>query len=152
MLKLEEHKYFMEKAFEMKKFSDDPRTQTGAIIVSPVTKKIVVCGSNMLPKGIKLTPELKKVLETDAKYEWIEHAERSCIEKASAQGKNTTNCYMYVTYAPCAPCGRAIINAGIKKVIAPAYPDFSHKKWGESWRIAMKMFEKAKVEFIVITK
>lgn len=148
----QEHKYFLNQAFEMKQFSDDPRTQTGAVIVDIINKGVVSSGSNTLPKGTQLTSELIEILQTDEKYEWIEHAERNAIANAISANVNITGFYIYATYYPCAPCARMIINSGLKAVIVPSKPDYTNAKWGKSWQVATKMFENAKVKCFIMEK
>lgn len=47
----------------------------------------------------------------------VEHAEAMAIRKARELQINITGATMYSTYKPCLPCARAIVDAGIAKVV-----------------------------------
>ena len=91
----------------------------------------------------------KKRYEKPQKYMWVEHAERNAIYTAGRNGISLDGCKMYVTYFPCCDCARAIIQSGIKEVYSPK-PDWSHHKWGESWKVSKQMFNECgvKIKFI----
>lgn len=119
--------------------SDDPDTQLGAIIVSP-TNDIISMGYNGLPRGIKPT-ELNTTRPT--KYDYMCHAESNAILNCV---RNSTTIpagsRLYVQMAPCVTCTRAIIQAGISKIIIGTTTS-SNPKWGEDWAISKDMLFEA---------
>lgn len=131
-------------------FSDDQNTKVGAVIVNKYG--VVSESANCLPIGIDKS-DVNKVTGEN-KYFNIEHAERGAILKCAKFGFPTNNTTMYVTHFPYHDCARAIILSGIKRLVCNKEPDFTHKKWGESWKFANELFNesKIKVEFINKTK
>ena len=112
--------YFMGLAILSANRSKDPSTQTGACIVND-EKRIVSVGYNGAPRGIEdySFPWDSKGEQTGdlltTKNLWVVHAELNAILNSRvSELKNTT---MYVTFFPCNECAKAIIQAGIKKVI-----------------------------------
>lgn len=104
-------------AMLMAKKSKDPRTQVGAVIVSPDSRTLVASGYNGPPRG---WPDKKiSSLTKEEKALICEHAERNAIYNAARLGAKTENCNIYVTLTPCNDCARGIIQAGIKKVWVP---------------------------------
>ncbi|MBQ1447774.1 MAG: dCMP deaminase family protein, partial [Erysipelotrichaceae bacterium] len=120
----------------------DPNTQVGACIVD-AEHKVVSIGYNGFPRGIKdsLLPWGRdgKFLET--KYPYVVHAELNAILNSPRSLKGTT---LYVSLFPCNECAKAIIQAGISKVV---YEDDKYAK--EDNNIASrKMLEMAGVELV----
>jgi dCMP deaminase len=121
--------------------SKDKRTQVGAIIVGS-DNEIVSTGYNSFPRGINDdVPERQEVPE---KYFWMEHAERNAIYNAARIGVSTKGCTIYLTSEmPCADCARAIINAGIIKVVITINGAAKSQKWQESAERSSWMFREA---------
>lgn len=123
--------------------SPDRSRKTGAVIVDAFGD-IVSVGCNTLPDGVEHSDEF---LSRPAKYDWTEHAERNAIfEVAKSAGKSTDGCTMVLPWFPCAHCARAIVQSGIKRVVAP-YPDVTDPNWGEEFKTALRMLEKKGVTF-----
>ena len=166
-----DHKYFMSQAYDMRKFSHDRRTQTGAVVVNR-DKFTIGSGTNKLPMditnknikpfrdaehlkffnskyGTNITPEqIKKpedfivnVLNTDFKYSAFQHAERGAIAMAAKNGHATNDCAMYATFYPCIPCANLIIEAGIKLLVVDNEPDYTNERWKKQWGIDWKTVE-----------
>ncbi len=133
-------KKFMEIANSLTELTDDPNRGVACLIVKD--NNIISHGVNVLSNGVTKTEER---VTKPLKSMWISHSERNAIFKAAKEGYSTDGCKMYVTYFPCHECARAIIQAGIKEIITYE-PDFSHEKWGESWNIALDMFEECGVK------
>ncbi len=123
-------------------WSKDRSTGVGAVIVNEDNTDIVK-GYNGFPRGAN--DDIEERHEKPTKYIWTEHAERNAIYKAAREGISTNGCKIYINYFPCVECSRAIIQAGIKTVIAPE-PDLEHHKWGESWKTAIEMLEECGVK------
>jgi len=134
-------KQFMDLTEHYASWSKDRSTGVGAVIVNAENTDIIK-GYNGFPRGAN--DDIDERHDRPTKYIWTEHAERNAIYKAAREGVSTNGCKMYVNYFPCVECSRAIIQAGIKEVIAPK-PDLEHHKWGESWRIAIEMLEECGV-------
>lgn len=54
------------------------------------------------------------------KYRYTEHAERNAIYSAARAGVSTNCCTMYCTHAPCTDCARAVIQAGLNRIVYPS--------------------------------
>ena len=85
------------------------------------------------------------------KYKWTEHAERNAIYAAAEMGHATKDCRIYVPWFPCVDCARAIIQCGIREMVA-FKPDFEDPRWGEDFRIAVEMLDEAGVAILYIPK
>jgi dCMP deaminase len=107
------------------KLSHDPDTKNGSILVSGGQH---VVGANRFPDGVRVLPHR---VQRPAKYGYMEHAERDVIYRAIKQGLETAGSTMYCPYIACADCARAIIIAGVIRVVG-------HKqlmaKLPERWR------------------
>jgi dCMP deaminase len=117
--------------------SDDPHRKVGCVIVNS-DGKIVASGTNKVPDGI--TPNEHRV-NKPGKYLWIEHAERNAIYSAARQNIPIAGMTMFINWWPCIDCTRAIIQSGIKKIVAPRRPDFEHPRWGPHFRASFEMLE-----------
>ncbi|MBU1126856.1 MAG: deaminase [Patescibacteria group bacterium] len=139
------NKKYLKIAYEYaQKFSQDPSTQNGAILVND-KGEVLVKGANLFPKGIILK---KERLERPLKYCFITHAERNVIFNAARKGIKTKGLIMYCPWAACPDCARAIIQAGIKKVIThKKMLDKTPDRWKDKTNIAQTMFKEAGVEF-----
>ena len=135
--------YFMGVAHLSGFRSKDPNTQVGCCIVSR-DHKILSMGYNGFPIGCDddCFPWIRESDNPlDNKYFYSTHSELNAI--LNYRGGNLEGCKMYVTLFPCNECAKAIIQAGIAKVI---YAD--NKYDGTPSVIAsMKMFDAAGVEY-----
>ena len=107
--------YFMGVAELSAKRSKDPNTQVGACIVSK-DKKILSVGYNGAPNGYndEILPWDREGSFIDTKYAYVCHAELNAILNSNADLRGTT---LYVDLFPCNECAKAIIQAGIRRVI-----------------------------------
>lgn len=129
--------------------SPDPSTQNGAVIpVDFEGKEYVIKAHNTFPEGVEVTPER---LERPLKYEYIEHAERSAVYVAAREGLRLERSTMYVPWAACSNCARAIIRSGISRVVThQRMLDETPKRWKESIKEAMTMLKEAGVRVVMI--
>ena len=135
---------YLARAYELALNSPDPSTQNGAILVK--NGEIIGEGWNAPPTGVELTEER---LVRPNKYHFFEHAERNAIFSAARRGECTVGSVMYCPYIACADCGRAIIQAGVKKVVGHAlFKPEEDDSWYESCSIAFGMLEEAGVEIV----
>lgn len=138
-------KKFIGLSRHISEWSKDTNRKVGAVIVD-VDNVVLSMGYNGIPRGCDDKVEAR--YERPAKYLYTEHAERNAIYHAARHGVSLKDCRMYVTLFPCADCARAMIQSGIKQLIAPQ-PDLEHEIWGEHFKVAIQMMEEAKVEIIL---
>jgi dCMP deaminase len=130
-------------AYEEAVNSPDPSTQNAALLVD---KSIVLKAVNEFPVGVEYTEER---WERPLKYKIIEHAERNVIFKAARQGIATEGLTMVAPWAACSNCARAIIQAGIKRLVRHKEAgDRSPEFWAQEIEIADQMLKEAGVEVL----
>lgn len=135
------YNYFMLIAEAVSKRSKDPSKQVGSCIVDD-DNHILSTGYNGFPKGCsdKVFPWIKTSDDpTKNKYMYVVHSEMNAILNAHKDLRGST---IYVTLFPCNECAKAIIQAGIKKVI---YKDFNPKSKDMNYA-SSHMFQAAGVE------
>ena len=94
------------------------------------------CNDNVMARNIK--PE---------KDDWFEHAERNLIYNAARIGVPLKGCTLMVTpLPPCVDCARAIIQVGIKRVIAISAIG-EESRWYERAKKAQLMLIEAGVDY-----
>ena len=133
---------FLDLARHVSGWSKDPSTQVGAVITRG--KFVVSLGFNGHPKGVHDTPE--RLENREVKYRTIIHAEMNAILTAKC---DLEGCTVYVwPFMPCSQCGAAIVQAGIKRVVAPRT---ENDRWAESFRVSQEIFREAGVEMVELT-
>ncbi len=133
--------YFMGVAILSSMRSKDPNTQVGACIVNK-DKRIVGVGYNGFPTGCS-DDELPWDRDGDwieTKYPYVCHAELNAILNSN---HNLKDCTLYVDLFPCNECAKAIIQAGITKIVylSDKYKDTDGTK------ASKRMLQAASVEF-----
>jgi dCMP deaminase len=124
---------FLQECENVKLGSHDPGRQVGAILVDDAGN-IIAKGANRPPLEMKITRgESHQAinLNSEWKYFMLEHAERNAIFEANKFGRPAKGTTMYCTLFPCADCARAIVAAGIVRLIAP---NFSGRAEDEKWQ------------------
>lgn len=120
----------------------DTSTHNGSVLVTPIGQRVL--GTNRLPPGVR--PNDRRLNQRPDKYAYMEHAERWAIYEAARQGISTDGATLYVPWYACADCARAIIVAGIKRVIGhKAMFDKTPERWRESIAIGDEMLDEAGV-------
>ena len=122
--------------------SPDRSRKVGAVLLN-AQGEILSAACNTLPAGVEHSDEY---LSRPAKYDWTEHAERNAIFQAAREGKATDGCTMVLPWFPCGPCARAIVQSGVKRVIAQ-YPDVDDPSWGADFKFGLALFKKAGIDF-----
>ena len=116
--------FFMGVASLASRRSKDPNTQVGACIVNK-NKVIISTGYNGMPIGCNDDdmPWCRDGAFDKSKYAYVCHAELNAI--LNSDGRSLKGSILYVTNFPCNECAKAIIQAGIRKVIflEDKYPD-----------------------------
>lgn len=134
------NKRFLKIAEDVAEWSKDPSTRVGAVIVGN-QKQILSQGFNGFARGIKDYPQ--RYENRELKYKYIVHAEANAIYNAINNGASTLGSTIYVHGLPvCHECAKAIIQAGIKKVVYNTLPD---ERWKESAEFAINMMNEAGV-------
>ena len=126
--------------------SRDTNSKFGAVIAGS-DHVIRSVGWNDFPRGVM--DELhKERRDPPLKYVWTEHAERNAIYNAARNGVSTVGCHMYINSTPCCDCARAVIQAGIVRLVCKR-PDWDPET-AEGWRAlvphSLQMFTEAGVE------
>lgn len=125
--------------------STDPHTQNGALLRA--RNGSVIGAANQLPAIVATSERLAR----PAKYMYIEHAERHVIYKAARFGLATNDATLYCPWYACADCARAIIMAGITRVVGHVKPRaLTPERWLETIRVADSMFAEADVETVLL--
>jgi len=129
---------------EAAEFSDDRSTKNGALLVSP--EGVVLRDSNRFPaESLAYNPVNH---ERPRKYAFTEHAERAVIYKAATFGICTRGLTMVCPWACCAECARAIVMAGITKVVAHKQAHtITPDRWRQSILEGREILAAGKVEY-----
>ena len=105
--------------------SHDPDTKLSCVIVDQ-QGNIASSGSNRFEREEDITPER---LQRPLKYQWIRHAEVNAIS-----GRTFVGHVLYCSAHPCSECAKAVVAAGIVKVVVPHITDPGLiARWQESW-------------------
>jgi len=139
------HQRFMRVAREVARWSKDPSTQVGCVLVRE--KKVLSTGYNGFPKNI--SDDLNRLIDREQKYEITVHAEVNAVTSAALHGISTEGATAYVTFNPCSRCSAVLINAGITSVFSDAsapIPD----RWLKNFILASKLLAEAGVHYQTI--
>lgn len=136
----------MQMAADIAASSKDRSRKVGCVIVSPQCD-VRATGYNGFPRGVN--EDVHERHDQQVKYLFTEHAERNAIYAAARLGTALADCTIYVPWYPCADCARAIIQAGLKRMVCYA-PDFSDPKWGDGFVVAKTMLEESGVQVVYL--
>lgn len=139
------HKRFLELAQHIASFSKDPSTKVGAVIFDE-NYRIISMGYNGLPQ--KVLDSEERYNNRELKYKTVIHAEMNAILFAK---KDLTNCSIATwPFMSCSNCTSAIIQAGIKRIIAPELPEELKERWKDSCELSIQLYKEANVEVILL--
>jgi dCMP deaminase len=111
--------YFLKIAAAVSERSTCDRALVGCVLV--LEKRILTTGFNGSPAGLPHCEEVGHLMVEDHCVRTI-HAETNAIIQAALHGVSTKGCTCYVTHFPCINCAKALINAGITRLVyAVAY-------------------------------
>ena len=121
--------YFLKIAFVVAERSTCCRRQVGAVLVKD--KQILTTGYNGSPKGLRHCGEIGCLREqlkvpSGERHELCRavHAETNALVQAAAHGVAAAGATIYSTDHPCSMCAKALINAGIERIVyCRGYPD-----------------------------
>lgn len=127
--------------------SHDGRTKNAAILH---------CFDNKMVSAVNHFPVvswLKNHAEAPSKYTYIEHAERAVIYGAARHGVATCGAVMYCPWFACPDCARAIIAAGITRVVgSQLLRGLTPERWRLQVQIGDGMLQEAGVEVQMVTE
>lgn len=133
---------FFPTALSLAAKSKDRSTKVGAIALDD-DYDILSTGYNGFPRGVNDDVELRH--ERPTKYLYTSHAEENLVAQAARKGASLKGSTVLVTSLfPCTTCSRLLIQAGVKRIIAPR-PDID-PRWEEQARHALVMLGEAGVE------
>ena len=134
--------YFMGLAHLSALRSKDPNTQVGAAIIDE-NHRVVSVGYNGFPKGCSDDefPWSRSGGVLNSKYAFVVHAELNAILNSP---RSVSGCTIYVSLFPCNECAKAIIQAGIKRIVyeSDKYADT------ETTIASKKMLQAAGIELV----
>jgi dCMP deaminase len=136
---------FLQQAEIISKWSKDPSTKVGAIVVNE--KRVILgTGYNGFPR--KVDDCEARYNDRDLKYKLVVHAEvNACLQALAAGIHGHTTLYVYPTIMnpPCCPeCTKIIIQSGINRIVAwKNGPMSSH--WKEMSKYSEMMLTEANV-------
>jgi dCMP deaminase len=126
-------------------------TKVGCVVVDDYCN-ILATGYNGYPRGVRDDIESRKQRPT--KYLFTAHAEANAVFSAARMGirlQDSTlflsNLYKNVTM-PCADCAKAIVQAGIKRVVCE-HPSIDSDIWNEHFEVTNKIFTEAGIEVVL---
>jgi dCMP deaminase len=117
----------MHDAYRFAQRSPDPSTQNAAMLFN-VSGLLIGHGINEFPEGVEYTNDR---WERPLKYEVIEHAERNAIFMAAKHGLSTEQSTMVVPWAACSDCARAVIQAGVRRLVR--HKQATDRGQGRNW-------------------
>jgi dCMP deaminase len=104
---------------QVRENSHDPNRKVGVVIADD-SGQVLAVGTNAPPSSLQLTiADSHEAIRNDPtwKYFVLEHAERNAIFAVHAHGKSVVGATMYSTLFPCADCARAIVAAGLSRLV-----------------------------------
>lgn len=139
------HKRYIELACTIARWSRDPSTQCGAVIIGK-SGQVLSQGYNGFARGMDDSDELYNNRET--KYDRIVHAEMNAIYNASRTGVSLEGATAYIHGLPCChECAKAMIQVGIKEVVMG---EASNIRWNDSCGKGMDYLNEANVKITYI--
>ena len=139
------HSRFLDLAKHVSSWSKDPSTKVGAVIFDE-DKRIISLGYNGFPKNV--ADDIDKYLNREIKYQMVVHAEINAILFAQ---RSLNGCSIATwPFISCSNCTSAIIQTGIKRIVAPVLPEELKTRWEKSCQISIDMYKQANVEVILI--
>lgn len=123
--------------------SVDPSSVVGAALVK--NNVLISTGYNGLPRG--LNDNLLERYDRPLKYSLVVHAELNSILNANRVGASTQDTTLYSSpFRPCTECVKAVIQAGITRIVIDT--PFDNPRYKEDFELGEEMLREAGVEFI----
>ena len=106
--------YFLKIANAVSERSTCDRAMVGCVLV--LEKRILTTGFNGSPTGQPHCDEIGHLM-VDGHCVRTIHAETNAIIQAALHGVSTRGSTCYVTHFPCMNCAKALVNAGITRLV-----------------------------------
>jgi dCMP deaminase len=106
--------YFMKIAYAVSERSTCDRAFVGCVLV--IEKRILTTGFNGSPAGAAHCDDVGHLMIEGHCVRTI-HAETNAIIQAALHGVSTRGATCYVTHFPCVNCAKALVNAGIVRLV-----------------------------------
>lgn len=129
--------YFLKIALAVSERSTCDRAFVGCVLVRD--KRILTTGFNGSPSGQAHCDEIGHLMVEGHCVRTI-HAEMNAIIQAALHGVSTNGATCYVTHFPCLNCTKALINAGINRLVF-------HNNYRQD-PIALDFLEEANIEIL----
>lgn len=84
----------------------------------------------------------ERYADRETKYALVVHAEANAIVTAREPLHGYT---IYCTHSPCAECAKLIVQAGIKRVVAPLPSEDLRSRWAKQFEFAELIFREGGV-------
>jgi dCMP deaminase len=137
-------KYYLGLVPHIAEKSKDTSRKVGCILVG-AGNEVLTTGYNGLPRGVN--EDEARTEHRPEKYFWVEHAERNCVYNAARNGICLLGSTAYMNSLPCADCARAMIQAGVRRIVANETSSFSNSPmWQESMGRGYTMLVESGVE------
>jgi dCMP deaminase len=133
-------KRFLDLAALIASWSKDPGTKVGGVIVGP-DKRVVSVGFNGFPAGMPDDPEL--YADREIKLSRIVHAEINALIYARSELPKNATVYTY-PFMPCDRCVVQLLQAGIRRYVAPTASKEVQERWGASLEKTRKYIAECK--------
>ena len=130
------------------RLSKDSSTQVGAVILGQ-SFEVRSLGYNGAPRGCS-ADEDERGQQRSEKYFWFSHAELNAITNAARVGTPLAGSSLLVTHPPCMDCARAIVQAGITRVVTVRPPADFVERWHEHMSRTQRLFDECGVEYLEI--
>ena len=102
--------------------------------------RVVSLGYNGFPRGVV---DDYRLHNHDLKYKIMVHCERNALLFAP---RLTEGCTLYTwPFMSCTPCAAMVIQAGIRRCVAPVPSPDKGERWGADFVVAKQLFEEAGV-------
>jgi dCMP deaminase len=134
---------FLELALVVSSWSKDPSTKTGAVIVGP-DRGVVSVGFNGFPAGMPDSPELYE--DRTEKYSRIIHCEVNALLFAGRPIPPSSVLYT-VPFMSCDRCVVQMLQAGIRRFVAPLATADKLERWGDAFNRTRKYILECGGEF-----
>jgi dCMP deaminase len=141
---------FTDMANKIASWSKDS-TKVGCVVVDDQCD-ILATGYNGYPRGVDDTVEIRK--QRPAKYLFTAHAEANAVFAAARRGVKLegstlflSNLYPHTTI-PCAECAKAIVQAGIKRVVCEL-PHVRTEQWEDHFKVTSEIFRESGVDVVM---
>lgn len=126
-------------------WSKDPSTRCGAVIAD-ASHRVISMGYNGFPAGV--VDSVERLQDRDVKLRMTIHAEANALLHAR---QDLFGCTLYASpMPPCAQCAAAIIQSGIRRIVATAPTDQQRERWGSDWDLADAMYYESGTWLILV--